>query len=137
MGYDTTFDGSFTITPTLSEEHKAAPEDLADEEHDLNAEGGMPTHERSSGRACAYCQWRPTSDGRAIVWDGGEKFYGWLEWLECLVEERLKPWGYILNGEVRWRGEDLKDAGVIYVKNNEIEPLSDINRGPSWARKSE
>lgn len=68
-----------------------------------------------------WCQWTPNDDGTAIVWDEGEKFYEYTEWLWYLVENFLKPWNYTLNGTVRWQGEDPDDKGVITVKNNEIK----------------
>ena len=82
-----------------------------------------------------WCQWVPTHDGTAIEWDGGEKFYNYVEWLEYIVEHFLKRWGYVLNGEVEWQGEDSCDRGTIYVKDNKIEAVEDdiSNRGPSWA----
>ena len=134
MGYDTTFEGRFQLNRPLSEEHEAVLEELADGEH-VFGEDGKPLREKSSGRPCVYCQWRPSEDGTEIELDLGEKFYGWLEWLEYLVEHRLKPWGYVLSGQVRWRGENGDDAGVIYVKDNQIEAVEDVNPGPSWDRK--
>src|SRR4051794_27930055 len=124
MGYDTTFFGTFRLTPALSPQHKSELDQLAEDEH-FGAEDGTPTRERRSGRPCIYCQWRPTDDGERIAWDGGEKFYGWLEWLEYLVNNRLKPLGYTMNGEVRWQGEDPQDAGVIHVRENQIEAVPD------------
>jgi hypothetical protein len=67
-----------------------------------------------------WCQWVPTSDGTAIEWDGGEKFYDYVEWLEYLIANFLKPWGYVLNGSVEWSGEDRGDVGVIEITNNEV-----------------
>src|SRR5437588_5601505 len=32
-----------------------------------------------------WCQWVPNDDGTAIVWDGSEKFYDYVPWLEYLV----------------------------------------------------
>lgn len=55
-----------------------------------------------------------------IVWDGCEKFYFYIEWLEYLIENFLKPWGYKLNGSVSWRGELFSDIGVITVENNKV-----------------
>lgn len=72
-----------------------------------------------------WCQWVPTDDGRAIEWDGGEKFYDYVEWLEYLIENFLSPWGYKLNGRVRWWGEDSNDRGVVVVKDNEIRTAED------------
>lgn len=65
-----------------------------------------------------WCQWVPTEDNAGIEWDHGEKFYDFVEWLKYLIEHFLKPWGYILNGEVEWRGEDIEDMGLIVVKDN-------------------
>ncbi len=68
-----------------------------------------------------WCQWIPTEDGVAIEWDGGEKFYSYVEWLQYIIENFLKPWGYVLNGTVRWRGENFDDIGVISVIDNQIK----------------
>lgn len=67
-----------------------------------------------------WCQWRPSEDGESIHWDGGEKFYNYVEWLEYLVKHFLGPWGYKLNGSVNWSGEDTMDVGVITVTNNVV-----------------
>lgn len=66
------------------------------------------------------CQWRPNHSGTAILWDGGEKFYDYVEWLHYLIDNFLGPWGYVLNGEVTWQGEDLTDIGKIVVTNNQV-----------------
>lgn len=55
-----------------------------------------------------------------IVWDEGEKFYNYVEWLDYLIKSFLIPWGYVLDGEVQWRGEDWDDNGTIRVENNVI-----------------
>lgn len=55
-----------------------------------------------------------------IAWNGHEKFYDYVEWLEYLVENFLKPWGYKLNGTVTWQGEDSGDFGKIIVKENVV-----------------
>jgi hypothetical protein len=67
-----------------------------------------------------WCHWVPTEDAEGIEWDGGEKFYYYVEWLEYIVNNFLKPWGYTLNGSVRWRGEEFDDVGRIDVENNVV-----------------
>jgi hypothetical protein len=67
-----------------------------------------------------WCQWTPNEDGTEIEWDGGEKFYEYVEWLEYIIEHFLQPWGYILNGKVYWYGEDRTDVGCIIVENNVV-----------------
>jgi hypothetical protein len=73
------------------------------------------------GQPGLWCQWTPTEGLDAIEWDGGEKFYEYFEWIKYLIEHFIKPWGYVLNGEVEWRGEDWCDTGVISIKENNAE----------------
>lgn len=71
-----------------------------------------------------WCQWIiPEDDYATIVWDGGEKFYSYVEWLEYLIENFLKPNGYIVNGTVYFDGEAPQDAGSIIVKDNVIDVI--------------
>lgn len=106
MGYTTQFKGHFELDRELSAEQAEELRSFAEERH-VGAEGGYPS---------LYCQWLPTNDSRGIRWDGGESFYGFLE-----------PWGYELSGQVKWRGEDFDDIGVIIVWSNHVE----VKRG-TW-----
>ena len=72
------------------------------------------------GQPGLWCKWEPTEDGTAIEWNGAEKFYSYVEWLEYLIEHFLAPWGYKLTGEVEWFGEDNGDMGKIIVKKNKV-----------------
>ncbi len=67
-----------------------------------------------------WCHWAPTPDGRAIQWNGLEKFYSYVEWLEYWIERFLVPWGRVLHGEVGWQGEEEGDRGVIRVEDNRV-----------------
>lgn len=67
-----------------------------------------------------WCDWVPTPDNKGIEWNQSEKFYNYVEWLQYLITNFLSPWGYLLNGEVKWRGEEWGDAGKIVVKDNKI-----------------
>jgi len=67
-----------------------------------------------------WCQWVPTKDDTGIQWDGGEKFYAYIEWLKYIVDNFLKPWGYKLNGSIKWEGEESDDVGKIVVKDNAV-----------------
>ena len=78
------------------------------------------------GQPGLWCQWIPTEDDEGntyIAWDGSEKFYHYIEWVEYLIEHFLKPWGYLLNGEVEWKGERGGDLGKIVVTNNVVKVL--------------
>ena len=70
------------------------------------------------GQPGLWCQWVPTDDGMSIEWDGGEKFYNYVDWIKYLIQHFIAPWGFTLNGNVTWHGEDPFDSGVIVVNNN-------------------
>lgn len=73
-----------------------------------------------SGQPGRWCQWTPSEDVRAIIWDYGEKFYHYTEWIQYLITHFLAPWGYVLNGEIEWEGEDREDLGKIVIADNVI-----------------
>lgn len=101
---------------------QGATSDILDSNH--------PPH----GQPALWCQWIPNEDGSAIVWDGNEKFYNYVEWIEYLIEHFLGPWGYMLNGQVEWSGEENGDSGVIYIKDNKVKAVEDEIRReePEW-----
>lgn len=111
-------------------------------EYFVGDEGGSSVLDHNGapeGQPGLWCQWVPVQDatgGSRIEWDGGEKFYNYEEWLKYLVKHFLKPWGYELNGEVHWQGEDGDDRGVIYAKNNKVDAVDDSiqNTGPFWEK---
>jgi hypothetical protein len=72
------------------------------------------------GQPGLWCQWIATPDGRGIEWDGGEKFYHYIAWLQYIILHFLEPWGYRLSGEVKWTGEDPSDTGRIIVEDNKL-----------------
>lgn len=70
-----------------------------------------------------WCQWTVSDEGTELEWDGGEKFYYYTEWLKYLITHFISKWGYVLNGEVKWDGEDSGDMGKIVVKDNEVTAI--------------
>ena len=73
-----------------------------------------------SGQPSLWCQWVATADGTAIEWDGGEKFYEYVVWIQYLIQHFFAPWSYVLNGEVRWQGEEDDDMGKTIINNNVV-----------------
>lgn len=69
-----------------------------------------------------WCQWI-INDENQLVWDEGEKFYNYTEWLEYMIENFFEPLGYVLNGQIDWQGEESDDRGAIVVVNNQISIL--------------
>lgn len=68
-----------------------------------------------------WCQWVPNDTGTEIEWDGNEKFYCYVEWIQYIIDKILTPRKYKLNGEVEWQGEDSGDVGKIVIKNNVVK----------------
>lgn len=71
-----------------------------------------------SGIPGLWCQWVPV--GAQITWDENEKFYNYIEWIEYIVKNFIIPWGYVLDGEVEWKGEDSDDLGIIEISDNVV-----------------
>jgi hypothetical protein len=109
MGYTTNFDGELTIDRQLTLDDYLWLQTFAAERHE---EAKFPSH---------YCQWIPGENGKVLVWDEGEKFYNYVEWLAWLIENFFKPKGYVLNGEITWEGEEQGDIGKIIVTNNKLD----------------
>lgn len=70
-----------------------------------------------------WCQWI-INDDNELVWDGGEKFYSYVEWLKYLITNFFQPWGVLLNGEITWEGEESSDLGKIVVTDNMVTVLN-------------
>jgi hypothetical protein len=144
MGYTTDFSGQLKFNKQLSLDDHTFLTKLADTrrmarnvdpkygvEGEFYVEGGgsfgqagepnvIDSNRPPETQPGLWLQWRPTEDGWYLEWDGGEKFYNYVEWLRYLIEKILSPRGYVLNGEIEWFGEDLDDRGKIAVKDNTI-----------------
>lgn len=68
-----------------------------------------------------WCKWVVSEDGTRLEWDGGEKFYNYVEWLKYLIDNFFAPLGYVLNGNVEFQGEDYDDFGTISVEDNIVD----------------
>jgi hypothetical protein len=66
-----------------------------------------------------------------------EKFYYYTEWLQYLCDHFLAPWGYVLNGEVTWEGEDHSDVGLLKVVDNKVTRHKGFNGIAVHAMKAE
>lgn len=145
MGYTTDFIGRFEFDKPLAEKDKEFLVNLATTrrmgrkmdpkygvEGEFYVDGGMSDYDDPtvinhntppSTQPGLWCQWIPSEDGKFLEWDGGEKFYCYVEWLEYIINSVLPRLSqeYTLNGEVTWYGEDHSDTGKIIVTNNEVE----------------
>ena len=151
MGYTTDFDGKIDIVPPLNEKEIEYLSKFADSRR-MNRENGeyyvggtgmlgqgddediIDYNTPPSSQPSLWCQWIPTDDGTAIVWDGNEKFYESPQWMKFLIEHFLKPdsiakktnkhfsflQGHILNGEIYAQGEDGDDCWILKVTDNKV-----------------
>lgn len=55
-----------------------------------------------------------------LQWDGGEKFYEYIAWLQYLITHFFNVWDIKLNGEITWQGEDSSDLGMISVVDSVV-----------------
>lgn len=74
-----------------------------------------------AGQPSLWLQWVLNNEGTELEWDGSEKFYCYVQWLEYLIGNFFEPWGIKLNGEIEWTGEDRSDTGKIVVTDNSVE----------------
>jgi hypothetical protein len=156
VGYSTSFEGQFSITPTLTGFQVAYLEEFADTRRMVRTSSlteklpdparkgvGLPIGEDgayyvggndgdedivdrndSGAQPSLVCDWVPTVDGKHFEWDGGEKFYGYVEWLEYLIEHFFDPWGKTLNGKVEWHGDENDDHGMIFIVDNVVSTMA-------------
>lgn len=99
--------------------------------HFLEKYGCINYNEPTIGMPSLYCHWVPTDDNTGICWNGQEKFYDGHRWLKYIVDEFLKPWGYVLNGKIKIRFDSIRLNKFLIewlvVKNNEITLISETS----------
>ena len=110
MGYTTKFKGELKIKPSPSNEIIKVVNNISKTRHDNEKYPGI------------WCQWIINSNGN-LEWNGAEKFYNYIEWLQYLIQNVFEPKGYVIEGRVRYRGERFEDIGVIYVKDNVVKNI--------------
>jgi hypothetical protein len=151
MGYSTDFEGRVEVSPPLNAEeiefltkfNETRRMDRANGPYFVAGSGFMGQgqdpdirdfNRPAEGQPGLWCQWRPTEDGTAIEWDGGEKFYDADTWMTYLVEHFLKPGarakaqlpflqGHQVNGIIHAAGEDPNDRWAIQVEHNRVTRL--------------
>jgi hypothetical protein len=79
------------------------------------------SYSNGEGQPGLWCQWVLNGDGTQLEWDGSEKFYNYVEWLNYMIKHFFKPWGITLDGQIYWVGEDSSDQGVIKVTKNKVK----------------
>lgn len=125
MGYSTDFDGTIALSRPLTIAEARTVLDWNEEDRGGTGKPGKHPD--------GYMQWLPTDDLRGLVWDGNEKFYDYVEWMEWLVA-RLAEWGIAGNGAIHWQGEENGDTGVLSVTGSTVIATKN-KRGAASPRK--
>ena len=149
MGYHTEFQGQITIEPPLNEQEieylnkfnmtrrmsrKNGPYFVdGTGEFGQGKDSDIYDYNRPpSGQPGLWCQWRPTVDGTAIEWDGGEKFYESAKWMQYIIQHFLMRGAFaayqlpflqanhVLNGVIYAEGEEQGDVWELHVVDNEV-----------------
>ena len=113
MGYTTDFEGKFDLDKLPTAEVIVQ----------LRALEGEDGREMDVNAPDAYCQWELTKDCLHIQWDGGEKFYKYVEWLQYIIDAILKPAGINLTGCVSYSGEETDDNGVLVIEDGTVKQV--------------
>ncbi len=101
-----------------------------DEDNSILEYNAPPTSQPS-----LWCDWTPTNEGSKLEWNGNEKFYNYVEWLEYIIQHFMKPWERTLNGSVDFRGDEFDDIGTIVVKNNVVRVENNFRHSKSTEEK--
>lgn len=112
MGYTTDFRGRLELSKKLTYEQLKEYKLFVDTRHEDGYED----------KPSIWLQWEIVEENKShyLEWDGSEKFYNYVEWLEYIIQKFFKKWGVELNGVIQWRGEEWEDFGRIIVINNEV-----------------
>lgn len=151
MGYTTEFSGAVEVHPPLNEKEieylkKFASTRRMDRKNGpyyvegtgFNGQGRdadvINYNSPAKGQPGLWCQWQPTDDGTKIEWDGGEKFYNSVEWMQYLIDyfigdnplaKKELPFlnKHVLHGKIAAHGEDSDDHWFLLVENNKVSAL--------------
>lgn len=114
MGYSTDFDGALTVSGDNAalDKFDVWMDELCETRHggDWEVWAGYPGF---------YCQWVFDRKTCTIEWDGGEKFYEYIEWLEFVLR-KCNELNLSADGKISWQGDGHQDRGKITVKKNQI-----------------
>ena len=113
MGYTTHFTGQINLSRKLT---------FAEAKELLDIEDNPDLAEQKTGIS-GYMQWVPSATLDGIVWNQGEKFYDYIKYMDWVCGW-LKERGISANGELHWRGEDMRDTGRIVVTDNVVKTFS-------------
>jgi hypothetical protein len=83
--------------------------------------GVIDTNKPPQTQPGLWCNWIYDPSNYRIRWNGTEKFYNYVEWLEYLLNIINIFTECQFSGIILWNGGDKNDCGTIIVKDNQIE----------------
>lgn len=119
MGSTTRFIGKLRVTPALSLRTIRSLEKFCSIRHDDYEKKGMPG---------IWCDWQFSPD--YIFWNGHEKSYDMVEWMEFLIKNFLCPegMGYTVNGRLLAIPDShARTLWMLNVKDNVVEKEDHID----------
>lgn len=72
-----------------------------------------------------WSDWILEKNGSILTWNGNEKSYDMVAWVQFLIKYIFAPNGHTVNGEINFQGEREPDSGKFIFKNNILMPNSD------------
>lgn len=155
MGYSTDFTGQINIDPPLNLAERIYLKRFSQTRHmrrhlgphwvstiayeDSNNERDVIDHNTPCpGVPSLWCDFTPTPDGKAIVWNESEKTQESDCWIRYIIDHFLKPdahskncderdpqfkefqYNHVCNGELLAQGEDPHDRWKVLVKDNVV-----------------
>lgn len=164
MGYTTEFEGYVEVRPALDADEIAYLKKFAETRRMNRTKGpyyvqgtGSFGQDRESdirdynsppeGQPGLWCQWEPSEDGTRIQWNGAEKFYNSVEWMQYLIDHFLRAdalaktqtvngkrfftfQDHVLNGVIEAQGEDEEDRWFLVVRDNLAEDRKSLREPP-------
>jgi hypothetical protein len=168
MGYTTDFVGWVQVDPPLNEHetdylrafsrtrrwdrpegsYVVLPHPLADDDH---ADDVDAYNRPAPGEPGLWCPWTSTSNGTALTFDGSEKAYQAVRWLEYVIDTFLREdataamtgdplfadfaFDHVCDGAVAACRRDTGRLSVVLVTDNEVEErvlLPGVPEGVVW-----
>jgi len=80
-------------------------------------ESVIDLNEPPEGQPNKWCDFEIHGDTLRIRYG---KTYCYVKWLKYIIKHFIQQWGYKLNGEVFWDGEESSDNGKIEVLDNTV-----------------
>ena len=90
------------------------------------------------GQPHVWCCWQPTEDGAGLHIPESGAHYEPISWFNYLQHHFLQPWGYVVSGEIDYRGDDAVDAGRLSVRDKSLQCTTGNVCGPQsegWAAR--